>query len=248
MNDASLPAGSRGDGVQHFTPGQYVVSNISVNTIQFAGLNHSGAAFNQQIGVAPFATVWAWLAMGYCVRDGATAYESQAVGTKQDYPSRLMHSAFQEPENAPALNYYNIGASDKEIIQIVPFGRFLYIFKKDGLYRLSGSYPSYSIEQFDPNIILIGKSLVTTMGGSIYAWTTKGIYEITETAATRISYDIQTDLNVIVGNNIEFLKKNGFAVGNEDDHSVTFWAPSYTIDKSGNSSSGLCNIAFVFDG
>ena len=248
MEDLSLPVGSRGDGVQYFTPGQYVVSKITGNDIEFSGLTHPGVAFNQQVGVAPFATIWAWLAMAYCVRDGMTAYESQAVGQKQEYPARLMHSAFQEPENAPTLNYYDVGASDKEIIQFLPFGRFLYIFKQDGLYRLSGSYPSYSIEQFDPNIVLIGKGLVTTMGGSIYAWTSKGIYEITETSATRISYDIQSDISVINTNNYSNLKRSGFAVGNEDDHSVTFWAPNYIINKSGNFSSSENDIAFVYDG
>lgn len=131
---------------------------------------------------------------------------------------------------------------------MIPFGRFLYVFKQDGLYRVSGSYPSYSVEQFDPNVILVGKDLVTTMGGSIYAWTTKGIYEITETASTRISYDIQQDVNVITINNYTNLKKIGFAVGNEDDHSVTFWAPNYRIRKSGNLQSTNNDISFVFDG
>lgn len=244
--DLTQAAGSQGDNTRRFTPGQYVVSSLVGSVFQLTGVTGSGA-FNQQIGVAPFATVWAALGAVHCVQD-QTGLVSQAIGKQQSFPSRVMYSAFQEPENAPSLNYIDVGSADKAIIKIVALNKFLYVFKEDGLYRIGGDFPNFYVEQFDPNVVLFAPDLVCTMGGSLFALTTRGVFEINESTVRRISKDIQFDLDRICYNNTAYVRQKGFGVGNEDDHSVTFWLPNYIITKDGIDQSSECDIGFVYDG
>lgn len=247
--DTSLPAGSQGNGLQLFTPGQYRVKTIVGTTVTFQNFTSNYAMpVSQKALNGDFSTYWSYLGACHCILDQLTGQMSPATSQTREFPARLMYSAFQQPENAPALNYFDVGSTDKQIIKIYKLNKSLFIFKQDGLYRLSGDYPNFYIQQFDPNIVLAGADCIATMGGSIFCLTTKGIYQISQNESNRISYQIQSDINRILYNQQDRIKTIGFAVGNDDDHSVTFWLPNYVINKSGHSESKKCDIGFVYDG
>lgn len=239
-SDPALAVGSQGDGVVNIVPGQWKVRTISGADVTIDGQVTSGA-FNQQVGVAPFATLWTHLGVVHCVYSQSLQMQSSAVGIQKKTKNRAMFSAFQEPENAPALNYIDIGSSDKSIIKMINLGQSMFVFKQDGLYRVGGIYPQFSLQLFDPNIVLIGPDLVTTMGGRLYAFATNGIFQISQNNSKRISYDIQNIINALILNPDSGLKRYGFAVGNQADHSVCFWT-------GGHHQSAPMWFALVYDG
>lgn len=249
-SDSSLPVGKQGDGLSLFTPGQYRCKAVLFpgDVVTFQGVTSPTGSYVQQVLVGNFQTYWRYLGACHCVQDQVTGITSPATSETRQFPARLMYSAFQQPENAPALNYFDVGSTDKQIIKIYKLNKSLFIFKQDGLYRLSGDYPNFYIQQFDPNIVLAGADCIATMGGSIFCLTTKGVYQISQNDSNRISYQIQSDINRILYNQQDRIKTIGFAVGNDDDHSVTFWLPNYVINKSGHSQSKKCDIGFVYDG
>ena len=65
-SDPALAVGSQGDGVVNIVPGQWKVRTISGADVTIDGQVTSGA-FNQQVGVAPFATLWTHLGVVHCV-------------------------------------------------------------------------------------------------------------------------------------------------------------------------------------
>jgi predicted RNA-binding protein len=65
----------------------------------------------------------------HCVIDNSTGLTSAAKGEKKNSPNRVMYSPFYEPESAPALNYFDVGSSDKQIIKLMRLNKSLFVFK-----------------------------------------------------------------------------------------------------------------------
>ena len=240
-SDTSLAVGSQGNGTATFTAGQYIVGGVSGVQVTLTGV--TGTITTQEIGVAPFATIWTNLGAMHCVTSRLTGLKTPAVGEQKVSPNRVMYSPYYEPESAPALNYFEIGASDKAILKLIRLNKSLFVFKQDGLFRITGSFPNFSVQQFDPNIILLGPDLVDTMGGALYCMTQKGVYMVSQGGSKRISYDIQNQIERVTWVHQVDCRKTGFAVGNDEDNSISFWLTDINANAGDPPT-----VAYVFDG
>jgi len=88
--------------------------------------------------------------------------------------NRLMWSSIDEPEAVPIANYADVGDALKEIIRIVPTRDALFIFKQDGCWKLTGTYPFWRIDKHDP-ILLLAEDGVTVFEDQVVAWTERGV-------------------------------------------------------------------------
>ena len=94
-SDPALAVGSQGDGVIHMTPGQYKVNSVLGADVTLVGHPMVGGPINQQVGVAPFLTLWTHLGAMHCVYSQSLQMESSAVGIQKKTKNRAMFSAFQ---------------------------------------------------------------------------------------------------------------------------------------------------------
>src|SRR6185436_1673869 len=69
----------------------------------------------------------------------------------------------------------------------------LYVFKPDGVYVVSGSYP-YRVDLLDGTCSLIAPDAVADCNGSLYALTSQGIVAITDSGARIVSLPIEAEL------------------------------------------------------
>ena len=218
--------------------GQYVVKNIAGAVVTLVGVT-GGAILNYQTGVAPYGA-YNLLGAVHCVIDKSTGAVSQGVGDQDKNPHRAHYSTPGEPESSPLLNYFDFGSADKSIIAMVPMSGSLFVFKEDGLFRIQGYYPDFYSSLFDQNVTILGPDCVTQMNGLLYALTTKGIYEISEQGAKRISFDIQNELDYILWNNQQNARVNSFLVANQSDQRLMVWIPNVGSTKP--------DTCYVFDG
>ena len=182
----------------------------------------------------------------HVVKDGTNGLTTDGIGNQGRWPGRVFYSQVLEPESAPLLNYFDCGATDKAILKLMPLGSTLYVFKDDGLYGVTGTFPNFYVEQIDPNLVLISPDAVCAMGGNLYAWTTRGIYMITPSGSARISGDIQNRLDRAWRQNPDQNSGVAFAVANEDDHAVMFWLSQPVADKAINNATA--DICYIWDG
>lgn len=240
VNVARPPSNNGG-----YSGGLYKCKSIAGPVITLEGYTGSFGPVTHTAGAGIYAGVSMILTIA-CVRVTAEKTESPAVQGQTRMPNALFYSPIQEPESAPWANVARIGNSDAEIIALKGVEDSLYIFKSDGLFRLYNQSGDYAVETVDKSLVLVGPDLIAQLGSSIFALTTKGVYEISGSSTRRVSYDIQNELDVLCSGNPSGARKTGFAVGNEEDHSVSFWLPSY------NTSSGVAstrpNICYVYDG
>ena len=153
--------------------------------------------------------------------------EAAEGSSDEEQPHRIYYSKYQQPESVPIVNYIDIGATDKAILRIFPLRDSLFIFKQDGLYRLSGEVAPFSVALFDSSCILLAPDSVSISNNQVYAWTTQGISVITEAGVSIISRPIDTEILKKASSQFTSFKSATWGVGYESDNSYTV----YTTDQ-----------------
>lgn len=154
--------------------------------------------------------------------EGAICSAINAVFSENEEKSnRVYYSKFQQPEAVPIVNYFDVGAQDKAILRIVPLRDSLFVFKEDGLYRISGESAPFQLELFDNSYILLAPDSVAVCNNVIFAWTTQGIQSLTEGGSYVISRNIDNIILRTQSSNFVNFKTATWGVGYESDNSYT---------------------------
>jgi hypothetical protein len=133
--------------------------------------------------------------------------------------NRVYYSKLYQPEAVPSTNYFNVGAEDKAILRIFPLRDSLFVFKEDGLYRISGDSAPFQLNLFDSSFNVTAPDSVTVVNNVIFAWTTQGIQSLTEGGAQVISRAIDDQILKLGSVNYLHFKTATLAVGYESDNS-----------------------------
>lgn len=116
----------------------------------------------------------------------------------ENKPNRLFYSKYQQPEAVPLVNYIDIGPQDKAIQRIIGLRDSLFIFKQDGIYRLTGDAGNYAVAPFDNSAILLAPDSAVVLNNQVYAFSTQGIITVTDTGVSVISRPIENKLLNII--------------------------------------------------
>lgn len=144
-------------------------------------------------------------------------------------PHRVYYSKLQQPDSVPVLNFFDIGRKDKVIQRIIALRDSLFIFKEDGIFRLSGESPqNFSIALFDPTNILLAPDTATILSNEICALTNRGVVVVSDTGVQTISRPIENLLNRAVLNGT--FKRQSFAIANENDRAYHLFITDKTTD------------------
>lgn len=154
------------------------------------------------------------------------------VSSNEEKANRVYYSKFQQPESVPILNFLDVGVSDKKILRIFPLRDSLFVFKEDGLYRISGEVTPFSVALFDSSCILTAPDSLSVANNQLYGWTTQGISTATEAGVSVISRPIDTEILKKASSQFVNFKSATWGVGYESDNSYTVYTTSDTNDSS----------------
>jgi hypothetical protein len=144
-------------------------------------------------------------------------------------PNRIYYSKLQQPEAVPVLNFFDVGRKDKVIQRIIALRDSLFIFKEDGIFRLSGEAPqNFSIALFDPTNIMLSPDTGSILSNEICALTNRGVVVVSDTGVQTISKPIENLLNKAILNSA--FKRQSFAVSSENDRSYHLFITERTTD------------------
>lgn len=99
---------------------------------------------------------------------------------RESKPNRIYYSKPQEPEHVPQLNWLAVGGEGAYVQRMVGLPAAMLVFTTDGVYRVSGSYPVFSVDTIVPGLRLVRPECVDVMEDVVYAWTDRGVLEMTE--------------------------------------------------------------------
>lgn len=148
--------------------------------------------------------------------------------------NRVYYSKFEQPEAVPVNvltgNYIDVGSEEQEILRIFPLRDSLFIFKEDGLYRLSAETEPFIVALFDSSCILLAPDSVNVSQNIVYCWTTQGISTVSESGVAIASRPIDTEVLKLQSANYPNFKTATFGIGYESDNSYLVWTVSKPSD------------------
>lgn len=169
-------------------------------TVQFEEQAIGGAAFTFQAFGLDFG-LNKWL---------PAAYNAAKSSTNDLSVARLYHSKTSEHEHVPIINYFDIGNRNSKILRLVTSRSSLFIFKEDGLFRLSGDPNAGSVPtRFDDTLILWQPDLAATLHNEIYVISTRGAAAISDAGIRFIGAPIADYLSNLSDLSVEY---NGYSV------------------------------------
>lgn len=152
-------------------------------------------------------------------------FVTSANGTSSDNEvrvNRIYYSKLQQPEAVPLLNTFDVGDSDKQILRIFPLRESLFVFKEDGIYRISGEAAPFTLTLFDSSCKLVAADTLALSNNVIYGYTKQGISGVTENGINTVSRPIDNIiLSLNIPNYVNFTTAS-WGVGYESDNSYLF--------------------------
>ena len=208
--------------------GDKIVISNSNSTPSIDGVYEIDYVSATQFYITPTSTI--------TVAGTSAAFESVSVAeasSNEEQQHRVYYSKYQEPEAVPLLNYFDIGATDKAILRIFPLRDSLFVFKQDGLYRISGETTPFTVALFDSSCILIAPDSIAVSNNQVYGWTTQGISVITEAGVSIISRPIDTEILKKASSQFTNFSTATWGVGYESDNSYTVYTTNEIDDTLG---------------
>lgn len=148
--------------------------------------------------------------------------------------NRIMYSKLDQPEAVPGVNFFDVGDSDKAIIRIFPLRDSLFVFKEEGLYRVSGELAPFTLALFDTSCKLRASDSLGVVANLIFAWTKQGIETVSESGSSLVSRPIDSDIAKLSSNNYPNFKTVTFGLGYESDKSYLVWTINTASDTVGS--------------
>lgn len=158
---------------------------------------------------------------------------NDANSTNDQFKNGLFYSKTSEPEAVPLGNFFFVGSAQEPILRILPLRDSLFIFKTEGIYRLSGVDPtSFQVALFDSSSILIAPETAVVLNNQIFCLTDQGVVSVTESGVQVRSRPIENTLLTILGNNPTVMKSGSFGVAYESDRKYILFVPATPSDTT----------------
>lgn len=110
------------------------------------------------------------------------------TSSAESRPGRVCHSALDEPEAVPLLNYDDVGSQRARVLWMRATRDVLLVGKEDGIYRISGYSPeSLRVDALDAGAVPVHVDAAIAFNDGAYAWTRRGIVAITDAGVELLS-------------------------------------------------------------
>lgn len=145
-------------------------------------------------------------------------YFTTSTSTNDTFPARVYVSKFQQPEAVPLLNSLDIGSADKPILRILALRDSIFVFKTDGVFRITGDdLTTFAVAPWDNTVTLRAPEAAVLLNNQIYCFSTQAVIAVSETGTSIVSRPIETDLLTLSASQYATFDSVTFAVSYESD-------------------------------
>lgn len=136
------------------------------------------------------------------------AIAAMSAGSGTTIPADTLANAVwwsktNEPEHVPLENFELVGADTAAVLRVIPTRDALWIFKTDGVWRLSGTSADsgWRIDPFDPTLKLLQPDAAVVYGDTVYAFTNRGFVAVSDAGV------LDLDANAIANDLEGYIRK-----------------------------------------
>ena len=160
-------------------PGQMLFEKINLADGSFTAVTNKGQAFNPTLP--------------------STGSNDDNTSDNEIKVNRVYISKPQQPEAVPLFSYLDIGSANSPIQRIIALRDGVFIFKGDGVFRISGeTLANFRVSTFDNNIQLIAPESAVTFNNTIFCLTLQGVVSVSDSGVAVVSRPIEQQLLKLV--------------------------------------------------
>lgn len=190
-------------------PGKILIEARNIGVTQFQVTSTDGSSFNP---VLP--------------STGTNVSSSNEVQENRVYISKV-----QQPEAVPLFSYLDIGSADAPIKRIISLRDSVFIFKDDGVYRITGeNIQSFSVSLFDNTVRLLAPESAATLSNQIYIFSDQAIVTVSDNGVQVVSRAIENELFRLSSSLFTNFKNNSFGIGYESERKYIFFTMTEETD------------------
>lgn len=174
--------------------------------------------------------------------EGAWIISNKVILSSNDRKqNRIFVSKKKQPEAVPLLNFIDVGSADEPILKVIALRDSTFVFKRDGVFRISGDNPSnMTVDLLDNTVTVRVPESVVTFNNQVFAFSDQGIIAVSDSGVAVMSRPIENTLIELSSDSYVGFDKASFGVSYESDRQYIF----YTIsDKKDN----FATQAFVYN-
>lgn len=146
-------------------------------------------------------------------------------------PNRLFYSAQFQPDAVPIVNTIDIGPQDKKILRVIGLRQSLFVFKEEGIYRITGTTAqSFIVSLFDSSSLITAPDSACVLNNTIYCLTNQGVVNVSDSGVSILSRPIEGSLVKLNSTAYPNFTSSTFGVGYEADRTYNLWTVTNKTD------------------
>jgi hypothetical protein len=171
----------------------------------------------------------------------AGAFTGVGDSSADAFLNGVYYSKPSQPEHVPLPNFFQVGSKDKAILRLIPLQDSLFVFKEDGIYRISeAGGAGFTVQGFDFSSKLLAGESPAVLNNQIYAFTDQGVVTVTDTGVSVISRPIERELIRAQSLAASVIRTTSFGVSYEQDRKYLLFVPEASTDTGPSA-------AYVYD-
>ena len=124
-------------------------------------------------------------------RVGPWSTASVAQATQENVQNRVMYSKQLQQEAVPIVNFIDVGSEQANIQRLMETRDSLFVFKEDGLFRISGTGPfNLRLDTIDADLRLVQPKACVQHRNAVYAWTNRGFISVSGAGVRELSQQV----------------------------------------------------------
>lgn len=125
---------------------------------------------------------------------------TQIYSRNDQLPHVFFVSKLNEPEAVPLVNFFTVGARNKDILRVVALRDSLIVIKEDGVYRVTGdSVSNFTVTVLDSTVFCVAASSVDVLNNQAIFLSNQGVCLVTESSVQIVSRKIEDVIQTILG-------------------------------------------------
>jgi hypothetical protein len=149
------------------------------------------------------------------------------------YANGLYFSKTNQPEAVPLTNFTRVGTANAPILRVIPLRDSLFIFKGDGIFRLTGEDPSsFRVDLFDSTSKLLAAESAVPLNNQIFALIQSGVVIVSDTSVEAVSRYIEDKFLDIFEQNLSKVENLSFGISYESDRKYILFTITSAADTT----------------
>lgn len=154
------------------------------------------------------------------------------VSDNEEFINGLMWSKDNQAEHVPASHLQRVGSNNFPIRRILGLRDSLFILKDDGVFRLTGSGGTWSIQPLDTSTKIIAPDTACVVNNQIYCLTDQGIVAISDLGVEIKSIVIENQIKELISIDYTHLKTMSFGIAYETDRKYILYTIGAASDTN----------------